>query len=333
MPLLHPMLFQNPGLPYGDTRLHQSIRSFQSMADVNQLIADIGEEVAAYMATVTNDEGELPIDLLESEVPVWHRDYDDLYNKLLALMTPKQYRKIEEPMDRFDPSSTKGLPQVRRLNRNMRVGIEIAECVRSIILGSSTHPQANSYTQTKFESVVDEINAMRTIISFKFREQFASKFYHQAKHTTVGNCAEFSYCALHLLSKHKPQLYGEVIAFTNGDHVVLLIDRVADSDLNRPETWGNAAVVCDAWMGEVYPAAEMPYRMKNYQNYSQMNGEKRQVNTLSTYNPRFHQFELKESNAAVKKKSSHIGLFAVNEKARTASEACEERPGKRSRKK
>lgn len=335
MPQLHPMYFQNPGLPNGDTVLHQHVNAFESMASLNQLIAELGEDVAAFMATVTNDCGLLPIDLMEINVSCCHEEYNALYDKLLELMTPKQYRNLQTELEQCPPAPVEQSPTIRRLNINTKIAIDVTNYLRRKISKSYTHPETNTLEFEQHKKIEFDIRNMRSAIDYSFAGRTVDNICHHTFNASIGNCSEFAKSAFYLLRRKYPRLKIEVLEYTNGDHVFLIIDRKPGSNLQCPETWGETAVVCDAWMGEVYPAAEIPIRLKNYSRYPR-NGDHRMINTLLTYNPRYHLFKVLEQHgmkvSLAKSTAKQFGLFANEEKKRTDDQVSTRHSSKRLRK-
>lgn len=318
MPQLHPMLFQNPGLLNGDTILHQHIRSFKTIAAFNQLIAELGEDVAAFMSIITNDHGELPIDLLKTYVPQCHEEYGELYDKLLEMMKPKQYSKMYDSIAQVATATVTGTSQEDIFTRKMNIVIDVANQVRSKIARSYTHPQANTYDFTQHTYVEFAIRKVRHDISLSLEYFSAQNVYEFTTTASLGNCNEFADCVYYLLSKIETPIQAEVIEYSNGDHVFVVVDRNSKGDIKHPETWGDNAIVCDAWMGEVYPAVEMPYKLKNFSRYRQ-SSDLRMINVLSSYNPRFHQcIENRAPILTAGISSNQFGIFEHNEQKRAS---------------
>lgn len=332
---LHPMLFQNPGLPNGDTVLHQYVKTFESMADFNKLVTELGEEIAAFMATMTNDHGLLPIDVMQECVPIWYDEYNELYDKLLELMTPKNYRDLQVAMDQPPPEEVGQATDELQVNQDMKIAIEIANIVRSRISGSYTHPQTNSFAYHQHLQIEYDIKKMRRIVDGSDKGRSIDNIYHHAVKTSLGNCSEFAMSAFYLLSKKYPQLNTEVVEYANGDHAFVLINRQLGSYIQRPETWGAAAIICDAWMGEVFPATEIQYKLKNYSRYPR-SGDHRMINTLLTYNPRYHQFQVVEQHKMrankVKSHTNQFGLFDHEDKKRHVDKVSKAHSSKRLKK-
>ncbi len=65
-----------------------------------------------------------------------------------------------------------------------------------------------------------------------------------------GNCGEMAAVALEYVKGKGVSLDWVDFKDTRGveDHSVLVIGRLPNSNLNKPQTWGRNAVVCDPWM-------------------------------------------------------------------------------------
>lgn len=77
----------------------------------------------------------------------------------------------------------------------------------------------------------------------------------------VGNCSEYATLALRYIHKQS-SIYAETMYIQDGDHAFVVIGRPIDTDINKPETWGEDAVVCDPWSDMVYPASEIPEKLQ-----------------------------------------------------------------------
>ena len=123
-------------------------------------------------------------------------------------------------------------------------------------LFSYTHPETNNAT-------VEEKKIRKETID-KFRQSCegvpASLHYirHKIKKYQMANCGEYGYLALsHLIdAKKNRDIRIEFVAFENDDHTFIVLDRSENSMINDLSTWGDNAVIVDAWMGEVYAASK-----------------------------------------------------------------------------
>ena len=83
----------------------------------------------------------------------------------------------------------------------------------------------------------------------------------KAKATGCGNCGEQAAVAFVYLYEQIHAKPLDYMARTNADHAFVVIGRMRQSRIDDYTTWGNDAVVCDAWDDQVYPAREIPTKM------------------------------------------------------------------------
>lgn len=84
------------------------------------------------------------------------------------------------------------------------------------------------------------------------------------KKFSLGNCHELALMALDYVVNSAPGVEAEVVRIKGGDHAFLVIGRKLKSDIERPETWGSKAYICDPWANEVFPASDFFIRAKNF---------------------------------------------------------------------
>lgn len=72
------------------------------------------------------------------------------------------------------------------------------------------------------------------------------------KQNRTGNCGDFASLALYFCKKHNCP--AENILLANADHEFVVINRLPDSDINDPSTWGEDAIICDPFYKKVYYA-------------------------------------------------------------------------------
>lgn len=325
--LLHPMLFQNPGYPFNDTVLHQRLRSQMSYEELESFIKEVGEDVAVYLSTMTNDVGELPIDLCEK--------YSAIYERLLRLMMDKEYLKIADEVQAVVPEAVRRTLIDRKLNRNIHRARRVATVIREMFTESSTHPQINYYPVTDYRNITCVINRARFgYVRTSTTMDAAMSMFSSVCESSFGNCGEFAHCTYVLMSKAYPLVPVDILRIENGDHVFLVIDRQEGSDLRQPMTWGNKAVLCDPWAGMVYPVTEMNYYLNNFKRYKSQLLE-HNVNVLPSYNPRYHKLsKISYPADRVNVANNHATLFRQYEAKRAASScdnARDKHPAKRMR--
>jgi hypothetical protein len=83
----------------------------------------------------------------------------------------------------------------------------------------------------------------------------------RAERFRCGNCREQAAVAMMFLHRRRVRPL-DYMNLTNGDHAFVVIDRAVNSDVNDPNTWGETAVVCDAWSKIAYPATQINNNMR-----------------------------------------------------------------------
>lgn len=291
---MHPMLFQNPGYEHGDTLLHKVIRGFshETTSDViDKLIKEHGEAAISAMSLITNDEGMTPIRLLGQHFNSLNGAvYSGVKSRLEKLMIPRDIKDISTEVTMKDVKSDLDLKVNVRLENNLKLAVYLANETRKFIKKSGTHPELNNFSAFVKSEIRNLVLKLRNEIdSFSFYDDQAEYVAELAKKAGCGNCYEFSFVAVEIIKGIDPGVSAEVVAYENGDHVFVVIDRVAGSTLRDSLTWGSFAVICDAWAGEVYPAGQMPFKLRDFTSSNSNN-------LLTTYNPRFHRLNLLYSN-------------------------------------
>lgn len=158
---------------------------------------------------------------------------------------------------------------------NLNIACHIANEVRSILTLSTTHPDANDFDSEQRINAKMKIKNLRLISEiltwlivmlpsfnrFEEIQQHSQTFF--AKMFRAGNCTEFSYLAQAILKRDYPVTESAIFHLPKGDHVFLIIGLDSNAKLEKIETWGESAVVCDAWAGEVYPASEILSKLQD----------------------------------------------------------------------
>lgn len=299
-----------PPPPQGDTPLHAILRRHSNEQLILTFMATIPN--IREMAKTVNDLGEIPIDLIKDNA-------SKLYEKVLEITLPANYLTLSEPIDPnklpFNRSNT-------RLNENLRLGVMISNYARMILSTSSTHPEENTFTQEKIEQIDKSSRVARKkidkktagiianetdnhfalnetedelIIKIKLGDNtfeklmnlqcsFASKF-------PVGDCNEYADLAMNCLYTYykSSNIKAEIFSIEKGDHIILVMDRDPNSDPTNPATWGEHAVICDPWIGKVYPTYMIDKELKTFRA---LYTEDKNYNLLLSFNPHYHRLEL-----------------------------------------
>jgi hypothetical protein len=198
-------------------------------------------------------------------------------------------------------------PEVRAdsvLHRLLQAACEAANAVRKLIRFSSTHPSANQYDQATYDEVSDQIDEMRRDYD---RECYRLKagadksqrildiWSQHIERVGKGDCPEYAMLTLKKLQTLYPDLTAEIFALEKVDssqdedaHEFVVLGRDPDSESEDYSTWGEA-VICDAWLGEVFLAKDIPEKLKCFRPYLQ---NERQINDLGSFDPRQHYLTL-----------------------------------------
>lgn len=92
-----------------------------------------------------------------------------------------------------------------------------------------------------------------------------------------------------LIQMETPPYSVERVHFSNGDHVITVLDRDKNSDINQPSTYGPCAVIVDGWAKQSYPALEANKKLKD--SYEILIDGRRYV-FIKSYNPTYHRLSL-----------------------------------------
>jgi hypothetical protein len=277
----------------GDTLLHLAIKN--NNADVLQAIIQALGPHAAHAAKISNNNGYTPLDLADllSDSPEKTR--------ILALLLPialdcsirplTELLNSDEVLQKYPETKTNPV-----LGNNLRLACAAINEARKQIHHSTSHPQANTYPS-------DEFNAVNAKLE-KFKTTNAGNSLHihdvakMISSLGIANCGEFSNLTIsHLLNlaKGEPHRIERMKFHTPGNHVFIVMDRDAKSDLDNPATWGPHAVIIDTWSGATYPARAVG---TNLMSFYQHEYKGRNSNLLCSYNRHFHRLHVaKEYNS------------------------------------
>lgn len=276
-------VLQKWSAPKGNTLLHERINHCYSsdgaidFSVVDKLIDEIGSDAAAAMSIVVNDDGKLPVHLL-ADLPfdASKRDkFTKLYDKMYALMKLYPVKSLKSSVD---------VPLVNddEMNNHLRVIVDAVNQTRSEISYSNTHPSYNDIADD-FKKVID--GGIREIRA-SGHQMTISKMAEVTREFAFGNCHEYCYVLMDKLMQKLPAVSVEMVRVCKGDHVVVVVGRDRKSDIENPQTWVQQAIVCDAWVGDVYMSSELNKRLHTASLITMGSGQDMRV--LKSYNPRFH---------------------------------------------
>lgn len=158
------------------------------------------------------------------------------------------------------------------LIENLQLGEAAAIYARALIQYSSTFIESNA-TQAPID--MEKTTRVLTMRSSVFSPETGLKQLYRVpdmrycseidkikrsvtlvKQFSIGNCEEYAMLVLNYLRKQNIE-HAEALIIQGDDHGFVVIGRTRGSDLALPSTWGDDAVVCDAWANKVYPASQI----------------------------------------------------------------------------
>jgi hypothetical protein len=241
------------------------------------------------MTLTPDDKKKLPIDLLDL-APMLDKDKQQVRESLISLMLPTNIKKLSEEL-KLEEVIEKYKNEDGRLVCNLIFSTIVVNESRKIIKQSSTHPENNENLKNNLVSdikLANEIDDLRQIKPDEDEdeedEEKSFNFYVDLiKNSKKGNCEEFSMYGYYIFKKNGYTHLVEIFSIKNGDHLFIVIDRDPESDKNDFTTWGPHCVVCDGWMGEVYPAHLLPSYLRSYKEVK-IEGEYKNTLELFSYN-------------------------------------------------
>ncbi len=265
----------------GNTPLHHAIWQFKDLDQFKSFLDTAGKGAASVMSRTVNDRGELPIDLINNMA--FEKNINEkLYSMLIPLMAAHRFlKKLSDRIDskkllesyRYSPAS--------KIYKNLQLACSIVNRTREALKKSSTHPEINNWKHEEKFKLNVEICNMRSSILLAHHKGHDEKITELPLKLRIGNCREFSNIALHFLRLQDKNIPVKEHFVEKGDHRFLIIGE------------GYNAVVCDAWVGEVYPASDIPNRLGNYRQYSaDYSKEDSIVNVITSFNKNFHKTRL-----------------------------------------
>lgn len=282
----------------GNNSLHLAAQ-YNTPEGIVELLTIMGEEILP-LTTQSNHSGKPPIRLLNQNKTLASKGKEEI-DKLTGIMFPLTRSAPTSELSQLIDSNELFSERYSHIKSehfkyNLKMAVLVINETREAIKKSSTHHAINlPYSKTK-QDEMKEVTA--AIISMRRRAFFASLFSFKdaseiraryALEREVGNCGELAVLVYVSLKKKGFNSSCEIFEITNGDHVFNVIDRLPGSKLNDPSTWGENALIADAWSGDVYLASELPLRLKAYHfvNYKQ-----KEQHYLAPFNPYFHKFKI-----------------------------------------
>ncbi len=290
--------------------LHKLIRLGHDAETILAHLTRMDPDSAYEEATNVNNKGALPIDLLKG-VSGTTKEKSDLYLALLRLHYINYLPDLKEFITLDSVYSEFPSEVASPLHFNLTAACLIANLTRDFLGESNTHPQSNASPRAR-SKVDKKIKLMRDFTDehIKHIKRLARKkkiprssalllnvqkdAAEIAWSAGVGNCREYGLLALWLATLLLPDLHAEVMEIGKGDHVFLMLGHQSlpnplDYQAENPLPFdcrqlGEAAVVCDAWSGRIFPASTLETNLKNYRWIYP-------INVLTSFNPNYHFLE------------------------------------------
>lgn len=276
----------------GNTPLHHAIVQCDSVQAFQAIVTQHGHEHVAQMSRTFNFEGELPID----------RATDDAFalggyaETLFPMMQTAHVRTLDRPLSVESVLQEHGDDDNPALNHHLVAGTVLVNYVRGKLKTSTSYPWFDPYLPES-GSIMKRLDDGRKKFSqwivknsttAKYSKHDISKKAELTLRYQVGNCEEFSCIALQTLLTHPFYgISGELAIVEPGDHAFVVLGRSPASRTSDFNSWGRSAVVCDPWVGEVYPVKKFEVYGRDYRFYDDT--MRQQVwHVFPYYNPRYH---------------------------------------------
>lgn len=280
---------------HGNTELHLLIINGCTIEELTTLIESRKSTHIAKMSTTINNYGFTPLQYINN--PLYSANERSEIRSILfpfmiwsSTLSPIQQAVAYKRLLRKYESTASD-----ELLMGLIVGTEIITQVRDVLHFSSTHPELNykdPQVKTEIIAAVDEARKNRT-------KSPSSDALTQLHHDVtvnilpnkIGNCSEYAKVALYFSIDNQHIHRTEKFEITNGDHAILVINRLQGSDENDVTTWGESAVIVDAWSGNTYPASAAPHKLSDYHCYQVPHGHEYhpRINVLIPYQSNYHQ--------------------------------------------
>lgn len=254
--------------PMGYTWLHYAAE--YNKPEVVQFLLEALDDLAPEVAKRMTNAGYLPIEL--GRMNFYSKCFLDKSIEFDSILFSPTQRHVMSPLDvEIDLLEMRGryASASPALLNNLILAAKAVNKTRRLITHSGTHPSLNGEQCHYINSIDMQILKMRDQIADEpgKTEKTHKALVKSAIENKLGNCEEYANVLARQLMEMQPGSFIETYYIANGDHRFTVLGRAAKSDSSNPETWGESAVICDAWTGEVYPASEAWERLKHFKNY------------------------------------------------------------------
>lgn len=250
----------------GSTALHHALFNGGGVEEVERMIKECGLLAVARMAKTVNDDNILPIDLIDPRKT-------ELVT-LVSALTIKHEKKAKLNLDAI--VGEYAVQPGSKLFYNLELGIAVVEAVEKLNIDSSTSPEHNDNAKNRaaasskvnlFRRTFGQFSRLRKRVPDGY-DNIKTLFTHVEsffiQRALAGNCYEYSVTALSILKAMDAAHQCELYNLKNPDHMTqvnysghdfVVIDRAKNSDPCDAITFGDDAVIIDAWGKTVIPAA------------------------------------------------------------------------------
>tara|TARA_R110000868_G_scaffold306686_1_gene567912 strand:- start:901 stop:1890 length:990 start_codon:yes stop_codon:yes gene_type:complete len=255
----------------------KSVMKTQAPTHHHQAILDLIDEQgyasAAEQFKVIDDCGLIAINSIHQSDTETYRLASDL--TLYSAPSVRKHLDINKVTAPYSASSNE------TLHKNLSIATEIVNAITDMNILTCTHPNMNGASLYEYQSLAGRITRARTALTehydaviqysesdSKQTNYHVSKIANAIKKDPQGNCLEYSFVALDLLHEQSPFINAELYTITHGDHLFMVIDRDRASCTDDYQTWGNNAVVVDAWSNAVFSANDIPQHLTAHESHT-----------------------------------------------------------------
>lgn len=251
------------------------------------------------LCSEANKEGKQAISLLEQnkKIPTNSVEHTYLFKTMFNMfsLTTDFLRPLSDTInvDELFSNRYKNIDRKSKLGQNLEIASNAINYARKIIQKSPSHIAACEPIDKAIESqqtlnTIRQQQNYRKFLSASWGNAFLIKNINEQH---IGNCHEFSEIVKDFFAKNnKTNISCEIFHIENGDHVFNVIGRRKDSNPNDHTTWGDEAIVADAWGLDVFLAKEIPNRLQNFYKLKDKDFQNKYF--TGPINPHFHKIAL-----------------------------------------
>ncbi|OAI46408.1 hypothetical protein AYO45_06370 [Gammaproteobacteria bacterium SCGC AG-212-F23] len=286
----------------GNTLLHQCILS--SYQSIFNFLSILLSPAMNDLARICNYNGDLPYDIIDKRKELSDSVKEAMKASLVSATLHNPVGKFSTKINESEVFAERCIKNPATqdeldFNRNIIIGCEIINEVRTVIKDVGTHPQSNELPRAEHINIVVALGELRKSfckVASSFNDVAADfpDIITGIQKSRLGFCDECADYSLHLLMKNYPGISG-VIAYVSG-HLVMVIDPVITS--TGQLTFGKRSVICDSWSGYAGSADDEKLRHQFFSwkyiavtvNNKDEKCFTRNMNVVVKFNPVFHRF-------------------------------------------